>query len=810
MKLPKHRITFKILVGYFILGALATISSFLVLSEIKNYTQLQRDDLTDRSEIVKVGGLIANIYENESLARAAIQLNSSEKFNEYVQKNELLISKIDSLSFLVNKGSQKSILDSIKLVVDNKLKNIIDLKNLKLNDNSEESLNKAINKLSSIDPLLGKIFITDFIENPDDLDKKTRKNLEEYVMILNKYTPQDSINSIEQKQIDSLLSISRNMLKDAQFQTNKQRLSLQSKERELIENDLTISRKLQELLTNLEQNIILYSNNINKQREETLNQSTNIILYAAGISILIIIIFSIIFLNDFWKGQRYRLKLEQANKTTSSLLKSREQLISMVSHDLRTPLSTITGYSELLQKSINSLKDKNYVEHIQNASAYMGQLVDDLLEFSKLENKTITIESIPFNLEQLINEIAHNAKNLIQNKSINIIIKHDKNIDKQIVSDPFRMKQILNNLVTNACKFTNEGTITIESILLSKNQKNNLQILVSDTGLGISKDEQKTIFKAFIQASNSQESKHNGFGLGLTISKKLVALLNGSLTLKSELGKGSTFCLDIPVLISEIPLNKLSKKVNDSQKHYNLKAIVIDDDDSMRILIKELLSQYGIETYIFENAQTALKAVENISYDFVFTDIQLPKMNGIQFMETLKNHISYKNQPIIAMTGRSNLSVADYIDNGFSYVLIKPFGHNKIDAILKQLFDIKLSNINIKPDFKGANKTSCFSINTLSSFLNNDIDAINKTLDIFLEDTKKNLIILKQARKDNDIETLNNISHRMLSMFKQLQVNNVIPLLEIFETSEEIDDVLFIDFVKKLNSFIEDLETHIS
>ncbi len=200
------------------------------------------------------------------------------------------------------------------------------------------------------------------------------------------------------------------MLREAQKETNKQRISLQNKERELIENDLTISRKLRKLLNNLERDIILYTNNINKQREKTLNQSKHIILYAAVISFIIIIIFSIIILNDFWKNQRYRKQLELANKKTSSLLKSREQLISMVSHDLRTPLSTITGYGELLQKSIHSTKEANYVEHIRNASTYMGQLVDDLLEFSKLENNNISIESIPFDLENLINDIIINAK----------------------------------------------------------------------------------------------------------------------------------------------------------------------------------------------------------------------------------------------------------------------------------------------------------------------------------------------------------------------------------------------------------------
>ncbi|CAH8293086.1 signal transduction histidine kinase [Mariniflexile fucanivorans] len=808
MKLPKHRVPFKLLAGYFILGILATISGVLVLSEIKTFTQLQREDSTDRSKIVKVGSLIANIYENESLARAAIQLNSSEKFNEYVYENQQLLLKIDSLNFIANNGSQEFILDSIKLVINNKLKNITDLKNLKINDNSGESLNTAINKLSSIDPFLGKISITDFVENPQSLDIKTRKNLEEYVGILNKYNPQDSINSIDQKHIDSLLSISKNMLKDAQKETNKQRISLQKKERELIENDLTISRKLQELLTSLEKGIIIYSKNINKQREKTLNRSTNIILFAAGISFIIIIIFSIIFLNDFWKSQRYRAKLEQANKTTSSLLKSREQLISMVSHDLRTPLSTITGYSELLQKSTKSFKDKNYVEHIQNASTYMGQLVDDLLEFSKLENNTVSIETIPFNLENLINEIGETGKNLVQDEPINIIIKHDKTIENQIVSDPFRMKQILYNLVTNACKFTNEGSITIESVLLPNNNKNLLQILVSDTGIGINKEEQKNIFKAFTQANNTKESKKNGFGLGLTISKKLAELLGGTLTLKSELGKGSSFSLKIPITLSEQSLDE--KKLVATQKKYNLKAMVVEDDTSMQQLIKELLNQYNIEVHVFDNAQSALETVDNMPFDLVLTDIQLPKMNGIHFMEILKNHQSYKNQPIVAMTGRSNLSIEDYIKSGFSEVLIKPFNNSKLDCILQCFFDDELFERTHKILIEELIKPNGFSIKTLSSFLNNDTDAIKKTLDIFLEDTKKNILILKQAKKDNDIDTFNSVSHRMLSMFKQLEVNKVVPFLELFEISTRIDDKLFIDFETNLSHFLEALETYLN
>ncbi|MGE5943112.1 MAG: ATP-binding protein, partial [Flavobacteriales bacterium] len=712
-----------------------------------------------------------------------------------------------SLNVIANNRTQETILDSVKLFINEKLKNITDLKNLKLNDNSTKSLETAINKLSSVDSLLGKVTIRDLVDNPQQLSKEAREKFEEYVKILNKYNPLDSIGSIGQKQIDSVISISKNMLREAQNDVNQQRISLQKKERELIENDLIISRKLRELLSNLETDILVYTHSINRQREKTLAQSKTIILYASGISFIIIIIFSIIILNDFWKSQRYRKQLELANKTASSLLKSREQLISMVSHDLRTPLSTITGYGELLQKSIHSTKEANYVEHIRNASAYMGHLVDDLLEFSKLENNNISIESIPFDLEKLINEIVLNAKNITQDKPINFIVKHNNTLNHPIISDPFRMKQILYNLVTNACKFTNEGTITIESLIKNENNKNILQISVSDTGIGISKDQQKKIFKAFTQGNNNKEQKENGFGLGLTISKKLAELLGGTLTLESELGMGSTFFLKIPTKFSTTPLS-INKP--ETETVFKLKAIIVEDDTSIQQLLTDLLKPFGIEAYVFGNAQKALDAIPEIDFDLVLTDIQLPKMNGIHFMELLKKQKSYKDQPIVAMTGRSNLSVEDYINSGFSEVLTKPFDINKLEHILKQFFGSSLIKVNNEKSHAEEKKANGFSVVSLGTFFNNDAIPIKKTLSIFLGDTKKNVELLQQAKKTNDVQTINNLSHKMLSMFKQLEVKTVIPFLERFENSKTIDDVLFADFVNALKDFIESLEDYVN
>ena len=231
-------------------------------------------------------------------------------------------------------------------------------------------------------------------------------------------------------------------------------------------------------------------------------------------------------------------------------------------------------------------------------------------------------------------------KVIVKDKPINFVVKHDKAINLPIISDPFRMKQILYNLVINAYKFTEEGTITIESFLKKDNKKSILEISVSDTGIGISEDQKENIFKAFTQADNNKENKQNGFGLGLTISKKVAELLGGTLTLESELNKGSTFTLKIPITFSNKPLN--TSEEAKTRTVFNLIAVVVEDDASMRQLLKDLLKQYGVEAYVFDNAETALETIEDIPYDFVLTDIQLPKMNGFHFMETLKNQSSYK------------------------------------------------------------------------------------------------------------------------------------------------------------------------
>lgn len=807
MKASNRKITFKVLFGYIALGILAAISGWLVFSELRNFTASQTDDLKDRDKLIRISGLVADIYENESLSRAALQLNTDTQFKAYLLQNDSLLSTIDTLTNLVNNEYQKALLDSVKVIFDKKQRDLNELRRLKENNTSEKSIEQTINKLKSIDPILGKLTLEDYVENPKDIDPKTKEVLEGFIQFSNDLKAKDSVSKVDQNQIDSIVTISRNMLNKIQKDAAAQKQSLMLKERELVENDLSTSRQLRNLLRTLEREMLASSQSIIAQRQKALDRSTSIIYLAALVSFILVVIFSIVILNDFWKSQQYREKLEKSNAYTNSLLKSREQLINMVSHDLRSPLSTISGYSELLQKTAQNTKEGNYLDHIRNASSYMSQLVDDLLEFSKLEDGHITVESIPFNLRTILDETSANIKAIYADKPIELYIKHAPELDRTIVSDPFRIKQVLYNLIGNAYKFTERGSITISSQLHSINNTHTVCITVSDTGIGINREKQEDIFNAFTQVNQTKDSKHSGFGLGLAISKKLVHILKGKLSLESTPGRGSKFIISFPVKLSEAVL-ETAPKVSEIS-HFKLKAVIVDDDASLRQLITDVLGQHQITTYTYEDAKAALSDMENLQFDVVITDIQLPKMNGFHFMETLKKMSFYKQQPIIAMTGRTDIAKENYVESGFSKVVFKPFASHIWFDILSGLFPESIT----KPEQRNSKTSySCdfFDTNAIAGFLNYDEDALKSLLELFLKDTKKHMGELKTAQQEKDLKTITDLSHRMLTMFKQLGADTIVPHLEKLEHTTVMDKALLDALDAELRPFCNAMEAYIS
>lgn len=789
MNNAKKKITLKVFFSYLALILLIVIVGWVIYGEINSFTQAQTDDTREKNKILRIGKLLTLMYESESFARVAIQSTDPVPYSNYLKKNDSIAQEITVIKELVENPSQHKLLDSVQQLLNQKIKNISVLRKIRINDNSQESIKNAIKRLSNMEATLGRLTMNDFIENPSTLNDKNRTALEETITILNSYIPRDSTNTVDQKTLDSIVTASRTILQKIEEDASRQRFSLRVKERQLLKNDLITTQQLRTILATIETEFFNNSSLKNIQRKAVLKRSIYIVTIAAIIGLVLVVFFSLIILSDFWKNQRYREQIEKANIYTKSLLKSREQLISMVSHDLRSPLGTIVGYTELMKKVPQNSKGSYYIDRIKSAASYVTQLVDDLLDYNKLEAGKINIESIPFDLEKLIRESAENIRSNYAEKNIELIITISPTIPKQLKGDPFRIRQIISNLIGNAFKFTAEGTVSISVKLKTNNSGETfIHLSVQDTGIGIPEEKQQYIFEEFTQADDSIEKKYGGFGLGLTISKKLADLLNGHLSLESKEGKGSKFSFIFPVALSRS--DEELKIENKTARNKNLKAIVIDDDETLLLLTKEILEQHNIKVSVFSSGKDALEHIHEIEYDLVITDIQLPLMNGFHFAEKLQSDASlnYQKQPIIAVSGRKNLKKKDYQNAGFAGFLVKPFFPkdlmNEIKIVLEKDSNEPCENSE-NFDF---DKTSEYNLKPIAAFLSNDAKALEEVLDTLIENTYKNLEQIDAFVASKNLEGVSQISHKMLTMFRQIEAKRVLPHLEYFEFLTSFDN----------------------
>ncbi|MEQ9582084.1 MAG: ATP-binding protein, partial [Arenibacter sp.] len=303
-------------------------------------------------------------------------------------------------------------------------------------------------------------------------------------------------------------------------------------------------------------------------------------------------------------------------------------------------------------------------------------------------------------------------------------------------------------------------------------------IKVTDSGIGIKKEKQEYIFKEFTQAEEDTDKKYGGYGLGLTISKKLTELLGGKISLQSEENKGSTFTIEIPLEISKKPLNS-PKKIEISPK-VELSLLIIDDDPAMLKLLKEVCQHLGLSAHTYNNFNDVSKT-GTLKYNMVLTDIQMPNITGFEVLSKLQNgtYSHYAGQPIVAMTGRKDLKRQQYIEAGFSDILQKPFTKDMFLEVLTNLFP---EAVHEEAESKArpiiASGSNLFHLGVISSFLGDDEEGIAEVLQTFITDTKTNLEKLNAAVEELDIKKMNVVSHRMLPMFRQLNSTEIVPILE--------------------------------
>ncbi len=776
MNNSKNNIPFKIVISYMVLALMIAIVGWVLYSENKVFSKTEKKIAQENAKILKVSGLVSDLYKTESLARITIQTNSLSDFQNYLIKNTELKLQIDSLKLNIKNNYQIKLLDSIQLLLLRKTENIKQLKIIKSKPNKEIAIKNAIQDLTKMESSLRKLQLEDFVKYPEAMGDYQRNVLKKYVAYLNQNIPDDSTNTMTKKASDSILFASKKLLTSVKSETVKIKKEASFEEKLLLENEISTSEQLRKILNIIEKEIIVNTAKNNLEKDKSLQKTNQIISIAAIIGLFLALFFSILIIKDFSKTEVYKKQLEIANSKTNILLKNREQLISTVSHDLKTPLSTIVGFTELLGNSKLDEKQNYFTENIKNSSEYITQLVQDLLDFTQIEAGKIVIENAPFSLSNLIRDTATNIHSIHNHKSVELLIHIDENLKANINGDAFRLKQVLTNIIGNAFKFTNVGFVKIDARINKSNQK--IIIKIEDTGIGIEEKNLNLVFEEFTQADENIEKAYGGTGLGLTISKKIIEILNGTIRLKSEFGKGSVFEILLP-----LNFEKLISEISKSETKQQQIVVVIDDDLSLLNLTSEILKSNNYIVHAFSDANSALEKIKTIVFDFIITDIQMPEIDGFEFIEKLIKSKEYKNQHVFALTGRTDLDLEVYKNSGFSKVIFKPFSPKKFIKLINSV----LNSNEIIPEFEDEinenNSGNLYSLDHLKSFFKEDKLALNEVISTFMNATKSNLEDLKTAFAVNNVPRVQQISHKMSPMFKQIKAKNVFEILENLENN---------------------------
>ena len=784
MESKKSYTAVKVLISYVALLALVVAVGWFLYSENVVYNKLEDKIAFEKTKILKVSKLFSNVYKTESLARKTIQTNSEKDFKNYLSETDSLKLRIDTLKQIVTTEYQKILLDSVTHLLSEKTNNIQKLKDIKNKAEDEVSVNNAINEITKMESKLRKLVLKDFAKDPNQLGSYQRSVLQRYVDYLNKNIPDDSTNTLTKEASDSILAKSKKLLTTVKIKAEKKKESLNFQENKLLKNEIAISEQLRKVLRIIEREIINNSIENNLLKEKSLKKVNKVVMYSAIIGLILTLFFSILIVSDYSKSQLYKKQLEIANFKTKNLLKSREQLISTVSHDLKTPLSTIVGYTELLGASDVNTKQSYFIKNIKNSSEYITQLVQDLLDFSQIEAGKITIEKVPFSLPEVIEEIAKSIQTVYKQKKIDLIIAVDEKLHKRIVGDPHRLKQILSNIIGNAYKFTEEGYIKITAGKASEDGF--FTISIADSGIGIEKGNQKLVFEEFTQANEGIEKKYGGTGLGLSICKKIIAILGGNLKLESEFEKGSTFIINLPLHFDTSVDAVLENKKTPLSNADTYTFIVIDDDTNLLNLTSTVLKQEKHQVLSFDSAGKALEAIENTRFDFIITDIQMPNMDGFLFIEKLKSggYATFRNQPVIALTGRTDLDYSFFTDAGFTTVIKKPYSPKVLLETIQKI----LENNSVPPvEMNSTEEVSLakqYSLESLKQFVGEDREALCEVLTQFVESSEENMVFLEKAVKEHNTAEINSIAHRIAPMFRQIEAQDIDEILKTLERND--------------------------
>ncbi|MDB4334728.1 PAS domain S-box protein [bacterium] len=415
---------------------------------------------------------------------------------------------------------------------------------------------------------------------------------------------------------------------------------------------------------------------------------------------------------DVTENLRLNMDLKSAKEEAEEANHAKSAFLANVSHEIRTPMNAIIGFSQLLEKLLKEPLQQNYLNSIRISGKTLLNLINNILDLSKIESGRLTLQDSAVDVDALTYELQQVFHHRVTSKDIKYETILNRELPKYILVDELRLQQILLNLISNALKFTEKGKVTVEvDFELGDSDKEiNLKINICDTGIGISEDEMESIFEEFYQQGDQDTKKYGGTGLGLTISKRLVELMGGAISVTSELGVGSCFTIVIPnvkVEYTAVENDIIDFKANDVVFD-SARILIADDHESNRRMLGDLLKQNSFEIFEAKNGKDAVGQAVKYSPDLIILDLRMPVMNGYEAVQKMKENLKLNAIPIIALTA----SVFDFDNDkfkqkGFSSCMTKPFVYEDLVTELVKYLPYRIVKKNLISSANKQNSEIC-------------------------------------------------------------------------------------------------------
>lgn len=814
----KLSVSAKVTIGYLFFLLVLALCIWLVYDNIRTSHWLgtaeelaaNRRDVTD--------SLVYSLLDANNRERA-IYLGSAEEWDAYEQAVERAQDLAERLKRSISDTTTYQKIDSLRWLLDQKLDNTLSVMTLMANGSSDSYVQRKVEQLrerrdsvvvrpKSVETKQDSTVVVEVVKTRKGFFRRLadafRKPRTDTVKVTKHEGAQETDSVIHNIDVSDSVATVLSQIQEREEEARERRVEkIRSREERQQRVGVELTRRTAQLLEEIRDS---------ERRElrdaigETAAARYGVIRQMGllgGIAVLSSLVLLYLVGRDVRQGKRYSEHLEEAKADTERLMAQRERLLLTITHDIKAPAASISGFIELLRERVSDEKASSYLRNIQNSARHLLCLVRALLDYHRLESGSVEVQEATFSPAGLLESCVEEMRPMARERGLALTCDTRGCPGKLFLGDAFRMRQIVDNLLNNALKYTSEGGVSVKG-----NVGNGyFHIEVADTGRGMSPEESRKVFQAFTRLANAQGEE--GVGLGLSITKELVNLLNGSISLTSQKGKGTTFFVTLPVKPApadaeaeeEAPLLAAARPVlppareGKGKKRVVRKVMILDDDGLQLRLTTELLRRLSGDKWqlkAFQRVGEAVAWAKAERPDLICVDIEMPEMNG---MEVLHRYPELKQATCLAMTAHDASIAPSLRLSGFDACLFKPIDREQLLRVLSPL-------VEEMPE-EEAPSPRASHLDALTAFADGDKEAEREILESFRQELDSYLSQLAEALKTDSREPISKVAHKSLPTFHVIQS----PVEETLKTlsPEEIGKLDNAAIEKRVREVVEEM-----